>query len=410
MSDNGIGPGVGPLAGIRVLEVAGNLAAPFAGRLLGDLGAEVVKVEDVDRPDASRTWLPMKGQTAMAFLGANSGKKSIALNLRKPEGRDLLRQLVPHFDVVIEAFRPGRFAKWGLDYQTLKKINPRLVMLHISGFGQVGPDRERPGFGTVAEAVSGFAYVNGWPETPPTSAPFGLCDQSAGLTGAFAVSAALRKREVTGVGDEIDVALYEPMMGMLADMLLAYSANGEIQERAGNIGVRASPRGIYQTSDGKWVAVAGSSQSIALRLFHAMGRPEFCEDPRFATNAARVMNDVELNVIVADWVRGHTRARVLDILTEFEVASGPVNNAEDIVEGVHFRERGSVVPFESAELGPLIGPGQIARFSNYPPMTSRKDAPAYAAHTLEVLGGKLGLSGDALAELRAAGVIASDAQ
>jgi len=212
----------GPLTGIRVLEVAGNLAAPFAGRLLGDLGAEIVKVEDVVSPDASRTWLPKKGSTGMTFLGANSGKKSIAIDLRKTAGRELLKRLSAHYDVLIEAFTPGRFAEWGLASQALRQNNPRLVVLHISGFGQTGSESARPGFGTVAEAVSGFDYVNGWPQTPPTSAPFGLCDQTAGMAGALAVCAALRNREVTGVGDDIDVALYEPMMAMLSDMVMAY--------------------------------------------------------------------------------------------------------------------------------------------------------------------------------------------
>lgn len=396
----------GPLAGIRVLEVASNLAAPFAGRLLGDLGAEVVKVEDTQRGDASRYWLPMKGETAMAFLGANSGKKSIAINLRTPRGRDLLKDLAAHFDVLIEAFRPGTFAKWGLDSESLRAANPKLVVLHISGFGQTGPDTARPGFGTVAECVSGFSYVNGWPQLPPTSAPFGLCDHTAGLAGAFAVSAALRNREVTGVGDDIDVALYEPMMGMLADMILAYSANGEIQERAGNIGVRASPRGVYETADGKWVAVAGSSQSIAMRLFEAMARPDLAENPKFSTNPARVAHDAELNVIVADWVKTYTRDKVLDILTEHAVASGPVNNAQDIVENDHFRERGSIVPFESRELGPLIGPGPMARFGRHEAMTSRQDAPSYGEHTQAVLSGDLGLGNEAIAKLRAEGVVA----
>lgn len=398
--------GNGPLAGIRVLEIASNLAAPFAARLLGDLGAEVVKVEDVERPDASRNWLPKKGNTAMAFLGANSGKKSIAINLRKASGRELVKQLSAHYDVLIEAFTPGRFAEWGLDSKALREANPRLVVLHVSGFGQTGPDSARPGFGTVAEAVSGFAYINGWPQTPPTSAPFGLCDQTAGLAAAFAVCAALRNREVTGLGDDVDVALYEPMMGMLADMILAYSATGEIQERAGNKGVRASPRGIYETADGKWVAVAGSSQSIALRLFEAMGRPEFSMDPRFATNEARVENDAELDAIVAEWVKSHTRQRVLQILTEYEVASGPVNDARDIANGTHFLERGSVVPFQSKELGPLTGPGQMARFGRHAPMTSRRDAPAYAEHTRVILAADLGFDDAKLIELIADKTIA----
>ncbi|KUI36495.1 hypothetical protein AU194_08250 [Mycobacterium sp. GA-2829] len=398
--------GPGPLAGIRVLEVASNLAAPFAGRLLGDLGAEVVKVEDVEKPDASRSWLPMKGDTAMAFLGANSGKKSIGINLRTPRGRELLAELSQHFDVLIEAFRPGRFAKWGLDSQTLRRANPGLVVLHISGFGQTGPDSARPGFGTVAEAVSGFAYVNGWPQTPPTSAPFGLCDHTAGLAGAFAVSAALRSREVTGKGDDVDVALYEPMMGMLADMILAYSSLGEVQERAGNTGVRASPRGIYETADGKWVAIAGSSQSNAIRLFDAMGRSDLTQDPRFATNEARVANDEELNEILADWAKTQTRDVILKLLTEFEVASGPVNNATDIVEGEHFRQRGSVIPFLSRELGPLMGPGPMARFGEHAQMTSRPDAPSFGEHTTAILTGDLGLDETAIAELKANRIIA----
>src|SRR5580704_8128171 len=281
----------GPLDGIKVLELGAMYAAPTGGRMLRDFGADVIKVEDPVTGDYARHWTPQKDGLSLGFARLNSGKRSVAIDLRSPDGRELVRAIAAKVDVVIESFRPGRLEAWGLGYDVLAAGHPGLVMTRVSGFGQTGPYRERPGFGTVAETGSGFAFINGWPETPPTSPPFGFADSIAGISAAMGTAMALYRRERTGAGEEVDVALYEPLMFIVGDMILKYLTLGEVQGRVGNGTGSASPRGIYQAADGGWLSIAASNQGIAKRLFAAMGQPELIEDPRFATNPARLANN-----------------------------------------------------------------------------------------------------------------------
>jgi len=292
-----------PLRGIRVLELGTMYAAPTCGRMLRDFGADVIKVEDPPVGDFARQWTPMKEGLSLGFSRLNAGKRSIGIDLRTAEGRDLIRRLAATVDVVIESFRPGRLEAWGLGYDVLSAENPGLVLTRLSGFGQTGPYRERPGFGTVAETASGFAFTNGWPESPPTSPPFGFADSIAGISAAMGTAMALFRRERTGAGDVVDVALYEPLMFILGDMILNYTATGHVQQRVGNGTGSASPRGIYRAADGGWLAIAASNQTIAVRLFTAMGVPEILDDPRFATNEARLANDDVVQAKVRDWWR-----------------------------------------------------------------------------------------------------------
>jgi crotonobetainyl-CoA:carnitine CoA-transferase CaiB-like acyl-CoA transferase len=294
--------------------------------------------------------------------------------------------------------------EWGLDYATLSAGNPGLVMARVSGFGQTGPYSHRPGFGTVAETSSGYAYVNGWPETPPTSPPFGFADSIAGISAAYGTAMALFNRERTGHGDVVDVALYEPLMFILGDIVLNWTANGVIQERVGNGTGSASPRGIFQAQDGKWLSIAASSQTIAVRLFEAMGRPEIIEDPRYATNAARMEHNDDMQGIVSEWVGSMPRHEILEILEAKDVVAAAVNDARDISEDPHFLERTLVEITGNETLGTVMMPGPILHVSSYAG-PDYVGVPQVGEHTGEVLVSMLGLDATAIADLAQQGIV-----
>jgi crotonobetainyl-CoA:carnitine CoA-transferase CaiB-like acyl-CoA transferase len=398
------GRGAGPLAGVRVLELGSMYAAPTCGRMLRDFGADVVKVEDPASGDYARQWTPVQNGMAIGFARLNSGKRSLSIDLRSAAGQDLVRLLASQVDVIIENFRPGRLQEWGLDYEALAPGNPGLVMASVCGFGQTGPYRKKPGFGTVAETGSGFAFINGWPDTPPTSPPFGFADSIAGISAAMGVAMALFRRERTGEGDHVDVALYEPLMFIVGDMIINYMSTGFVQGRVGNGTGSASPRGVYEAADGKWLSIAASNQAIAERLFEAMGRPELLADPRYATNDVRMQYNDGLQAIVKAWVAERPRAQVLDILDKFEVVCSQVNDASDIVADPHFRER-TLVDLAGVEaLGKVLMPGPVLHVEGYPG-PSYVGVPSIGQHTDEVLAELLGYDEPKLAELAAAGAI-----
>ncbi len=398
------GPHEQPLAGLRVLELGTMYAAPTAGRMLRDFGAEVIKVEDPQTGDFARQWAPLKNGVALGFARLNAGKRSVAIDLRAPEGRALVRRLATNVDVVTESFRPGRLERWGLGYPELSTENLDLILTRLSGFGQTGPNSDRPGFGTVAETASGFAYINGWPQTPPTSPPFGFADSIAGIAAAMGTAMALFRRERTGAGEIVDVALYEPLMFIVGDIILRYTALNEIQDRVGNGTGVASPRGIYEAADGRWLSIAGSNQAIARRLFAAIGEAELIDDPRFATNEARLANNESLQQKVSAWVGAHDRAEALELLERFEVVTSPVNDARDIVEDVHFRERTLVELAGSELIGSALLPGPVLHLqSSGPP--SYVGVPAIGEHTSAVLHELLDMNEGEIDSLRNRGVI-----
>jgi crotonobetainyl-CoA:carnitine CoA-transferase CaiB-like acyl-CoA transferase len=394
----------GPLAGVSVLELGTMYAAPTAGRMLRDFGARVVKVEDPATGDYARHWTPQKDGLSLGFARLNAGKQSVGIDLREPDGRDLVRRLAATVDVVVESFRPGRLESWGLGYEVLAEHNPGLILTRVSGFGQTGPYRERPGFGTVAETASGFAFINGWPDTPPTSPPFGFADSIAGISAAMGTAMALYRRDRTGTGDVVDVALYEPLMFIVGDTILRYSTMGEIQDRVGNGTGSASPRGIYQAADGTWLSIAASNEVIARRLFLAMGQPELSDDPRFATNQARMANNDAIQHEVSSWVAARPRAEVLKILDGFEVVSAAVNDARDIMADPHFSERTLVDLTVSQVLGAAVMPGPVLHMASYPgPVYD--GVPAIGEHTRPVLTQALEVAAADLDELTARGII-----
>jgi crotonobetainyl-CoA:carnitine CoA-transferase CaiB-like acyl-CoA transferase len=394
----------GPLAGVSVLELGTMYAAPTCGRMLRDFGAGVVKVEDPATGDYARHWTPQKNGLSLGFARLNVGKQSVGIDLRQPDGRELVRRLAATVDVVVESFRPGRLEDWGLGYEVLAADNPGLILTRVSGFGQTGPYRKLPGFGTVAETASGYAFINGWPDTPPTSPPFGFADSIAGISAAMGTAMALYQRERTGTGEVIDVALYEPLMFIMGDVILKYSTLGEIQEREGNGTGSASPRGIYQAADGGWLSIAASNEVIARRLFRAMGRPELSEDPRFATNQARMANNDAIQHEVSAWVAGRPRAEVLKILDEFEVVSAPVNDARDITRDPHFLERTLINITGNGLLGPAVMPGPVLHVASYPG-PAYDGVPGVGEHTMPILAATLHLAPAELAQLTERGII-----
>jgi crotonobetainyl-CoA:carnitine CoA-transferase CaiB-like acyl-CoA transferase len=394
----------GPLTGVRVLELGSMYAAPTCGRMLRDFGADVVKVEDPSAGDYARQWTPMKNEQSFGFARLNSGKRSLGLDLRTPQAHDLVRRLASEVDVVIENFRPGRVDAWGIGYEALAAINPRIVMTSVSGFGQFGPDKGKPGFGTVAETGSGFAFINGWPETPPTSPPFGFADSIAGIAAAMGTAMALFRRERTGQGDQVDVALYEPLMFIVGDMIMNYTGTGHVQGRVGNGTGSASPRGVYQAADGKWLSIAASNQQIAKRLFVAMGQPELIENPRYATNAVRMQHNDELQALVTGWVAERPRDEILKILDEHEVVCSQVNDSSDIVQDEHYLERTLVELTGVEALGKVLMPGPVVHLHEYAG-PAYDGVPRIGEHSDEVLRELLGLDDDELAGLRHAGVV-----
>ena len=397
-----------PLSGIRVLELGSMYAAPTAGRMLRDFGADVIKVEDPGAGDFARQWQPQHNGLSIGFARLNAGKRSLGIDLRSPRGRDLVLRLVPHMDVVVESFRPGRLEEWGLGYDALRGANDQVILARVSGFGQTGPYREKPGFGTIAEAVSGYAFLNGWPETPPTAPPFGFADSIAGMAAAYGTVMALFARERGGGGREVDVALYEPLMFILGDAILRHSVTGEVTQRQGNASGAASPRGIYQASDGGWLSIAASSQNIAMRLFDAMGRADMKDDARFATNAARMTNNELVQAVVREWVGSMPRDEVLAILDAADVVAAAVNDASDIAADPHFLER-TLSALTGSALGPGVVPGPVLHLDGY-------DGPRYdgvpdvAEHNDEVFADLLGLSAAEIRGLQDEGVVAGGAR
>ena len=394
----------GPLHGVTVLELSSMYAAPTCGRMMRDFGATVIKVEDPVAGDFARQWSPFKNGLSLGFSRLNSGKRSLGIDLRSDDGREIVRDLVPHVDVVLESFRPGRMEAWGLGYDILSSRNPGVVMTRVSGFGQTGPYSERPGFGTVAETSSGYAYINGWPSTPPTSPPFGFADSIAGISAAFGTAMALFNRGRTGVGDVVDVALYEPLMFIIGDIILQWTGNGAIQERVGNGTGSASPRGIFQAKDGKWLSIAASSQTIAVRLFEAMDRPDIIKDPRYATNAARMEHNEDMQKIVSEWVATQPRTEILAILESHDVVAAGVNDARDVTEDPHFSERTLVDLTGSDLLGKVKMPGPILHVSSYSG-PEYAGVPAIGQHTKEVLQDFLGFDDARIQSLAQSGVI-----
>jgi formyl-CoA transferase len=366
---------------VRVIDLGNLLAGPFVATLLADMGADVVKFEVPVGGDALRSHgARHPGSTdSLHWKVWGRNKQSLTADLRTAAGRDRVLDFARHADVLVDGFRPGALERWGLGWDVLSALNPRLIMCRVSGFGQTGPYRDRPGFGTLAEAMSGFAAINGWPDGPPTLPPVGFADGIAGIAGAFSVLAALRERDqVSSLGQCVDVALVEPIQAILGAQLSAYELLGIEQRRTGNTSTDASPRGAYECADGAWIVVSGSTQRVAERVFVAMGRPDLVSDPRYATPAARRVHNGEVDALVAGWVMQLTRTEVLSLLLDADVPAAPVMSAGDFLADEHFTQRGSYIRIVDPEVGPMPMPNTIARLSRTPG-TIRHTGPSLGA-------------------------------
>ena len=391
------------LAGIKVIDVATLFAGPLAATLLGDFGAEVVKVEHPRAGDPVRYHGASKDGVGLWGKVVGRNKRGMTLYLGSPEGQEVFRRLVADADVVIENFRPGTLERWGLGYEELSRINPGLVLVRVTGFGQFGPYAKRPGFGTLAEAMSGFAAITGEPDGPPTLPPFGLADGIAALTAAFATMTALHARTATGRGQVVDLAIIEPILTVLGPQPTVYDATGQVQERTGNRSANNAPRNTYRTRDGRWVAVSTSAQSIAERVMHLVGRPEFIEEPWFASGAERAQHADELDAAVADWIAARDRDEVVQAFEDAQAAVAPIYDVRDVIADPQFQALGSLVRVPDPELGSVLMQNVLFRMSETPGEITAA-GPRQGQHTDEVLA-QLGYDAEAIAELHGKGVV-----
>jgi len=396
----------GPLTGIKVLDVSTMIAAPFGATLLGDLGAEVIKVEMPKKGDTLRSVGPWKGDEPLRWPGLSRNKKSVTLDLHHEEGKAIFKRLVSHVDVLIENFRPGTLERWGLDYETLKQENPKLIMVRVSGYGQTGPYREKAGFGTPCTAFSGHTFIQGYPDRPPVSPSYSLLDYITGVYVAFAAVSALYYLEKNNdsEGQEVDIGLYESMFRFLEFLVAEYDQLGKVRQRTPGLAGHSSPAGTYETKDGKFVVMVCSTDSTFNRLAQAMERTDMLEDPRFYTNSQRLKHDEEVQKIVSSWIKQHTQKELLEKLDAFGVPVSPIYTIEDIFNDPHYKARENIVEVEHPRLGKIKIPGVVPKFSRTPGAI-RHRAPDLGEHNEEILGGMLGLSQEELAELKEKGVI-----
>lgn len=395
-----------PLDGIRVLDIATFIAAPFCGAIMAEFGADVVKVEQPGIGDPLRAWgTESECGDSLVWLSEARNKKSITLDLRKPDGVALFLKLVKKADVVLENFRPGTLERWGVGYDALRQVNPGLIMLRISAYGQTGPYREKPGYARIAHAFSGLAYLAREPgRTPVIPGSTSLADYTSGVYGALGVLMALRARDRSGTGQVVDLGLYEPIFRMMDELVPSYGKSGFVREPMGADTVNIVPHSHYLARDGRWVAIACSSDKMFERLCAAMRKPELAKDPRYATMRQRDLRRDEVNNMVGTWASGFTATEILKICEAAEMACGLLYNIKDIFEDPHYAARGNIQHLEQTRVGSFDAPSVVPRLSNTP---GRLDwlGPALGAHNAEVYGEWLGLAAEDIAKLKSSNVI-----
>lgn len=393
------------LHGIRVLDLASLAAAPLVATYLGEFGADVIKVEQPGSGDPIRSWGNQRDGVGLMWKSVSRNKRSITCNLRVPEGQELVRKLVAGADVVIANTRPQTLRGWRLDYEALRAVNDRIVMLHITGFGLSGPKSERPGFGTLGEAMSGFANITGEADGPPTLPPFMLADGVASLNAAYAVMMALYHRDVHGgPGQLIDVNLVDPLARLLEQTLLGYDQLGLVPTRAGNRWDISAPRNTYRTADGRWLAMSGSSPALALRVFRAIGRTDLVDDTDFSDPQRRLARAREVDQVVADWVATRTLDEAMAVFDAEQVAAAAVYDITDLVADEQLTHRGVFVQIDDDELGAMTVQAPVPRFSD---ATGRVEhlGPRLGEHNAEVYRELLDLTSSDIDDLHARGVL-----
>jgi crotonobetainyl-CoA:carnitine CoA-transferase CaiB-like acyl-CoA transferase len=394
-----------PLKGVRVIDAGNMVAAPFATVLLADFGADVIKIEHPKYGDGQRKLEPIMDGIPLWWKSVSRNKRCITLDLGKPQGAAIFKQLIKGKDVIVENYRPGTFEKWGIGPDVIRGIDPRIILLRISGFGQTGPYKNRAGFGRVAEAMSGLTNLIGEPDGPPMSPGYPLGDLIAGIFGSLSIMMALYHRDLRGgEGQMIDLALFEAVFRFLDFDPIQYDQMKMVHHRTGNRVAYVAPSSMFRTRDRKYLTLAASTQNVWVRLAEALGRKELTTDPKFIDNPARVINSVEINGIVGDWIANHTRDEVIEQFDKFEVAYSAVFDMEDVFRDVQYRAREAMVRVPDSDLGEAIVQNVVPKFSATPGSVDFL-GPHMGAHNEEILGGELGLTKEKLKELKDAGII-----
>lgn len=396
----------GPLAGIRVVELGNLIAAPFAARLMAEFGAEVIKVESPGEGDPLRKWRKLHKGTSLWWYLQSRNKKSVAINMRLPEGQEVVRRLAREADVLIENFRPGTLERWGLGWEQLKAVNPNLVMVRISGFGQDGPYRERPGFGAVGEAMGGMRYTTGDPDRPPARTGISIGDSLAALHAVMgALMALLSIKNGNGGGQVVDVSLYESVFNMMESLVPEYDLLGHVRERSGGSLPGIAPSNTYPTLDGAFVVIAGNGDAIFKRLMTAIGRDDLGNDPRLASNDGRAAHASELDGAIADWTRTRPIDEVVAALDAADVPNGRIYSVEDIVADPQYQAREMILPSTLPDGTQVRMPGIVPKLSETPGGVSWL-GPRLGEHTADVLA-EIGYAPDEIAVLLAKGAVAA---
>lgn len=394
-----------PLQGVRVIDAGNMVAAPYSTVLLADFGADVIKIEHPKDGDGQRKLEPIKDGIPLWWKTIARNKRCVTLNLSNPEGAAVFKDLVRPADVVAENYRPGTLERWGLGYDELKAVNSRIILLRISGFGQTGPHRDRPGFGRIAEAMSGLTNLIGEPEGPPMSPGYPLGDLVAGLFGAFAIMMALYHRDQRqGEGQVIDLALYESIFRLLDFDPIQYDQLQTLHTRTGTRVSYVAPSSMFRTREGKYITLAASTQSIWIRLCRAMDREDLISDPKFMENTARVKHSEEINGIVSDWIGQRSRQEVEICFNKYEVAYSPVYDMEDVFKDEQYLAREALVRVPDEELGEAVVQNVVPKFSKTPGSVDHL-GPRKGQHNDEIYCGELGYSSDKIKRLQEAGVI-----
>jgi crotonobetainyl-CoA:carnitine CoA-transferase CaiB-like acyl-CoA transferase len=395
----------GPLDGIRVVDAATLAAGPLVATAMGEFGADVIKVEQPGAGDPLRTWGDRKDQIGLVWKSMGRNKRCVTLDLRQPDGQDLFHRLLDESDVLVINNRPTALARWGVDYESVHDRHPQLVMLHITGYGRGGPKSDRPGFGTLAEAMSGFAHLTGQPDGPPTLPPFMLADGVAALAATYAVMMALYHRDVRGGGGQlVDVNLIEPLARLIESSTLAFDQLGRVTGRVGNRIDASAPRNVYRTSDDKWLAISSASPNIAARVYRAIDRPDLADNPEYVDPLPRQRRAAEVDGLVADWIRGRTLDEAMAVFEAGSVAAAAVYDAEQLLGDEHLRARGSFVQVDDPDLGPIRVQAPVAVLTETPGRVNYLGR-SLGADCDAVFGDLLGLDPERLAALRASGVI-----
>ncbi len=393
-----------PLDGIKVVELGQLIAGPFACKMLAEFGAEVIKIEPPETGDPLRKWRLLHNGTSVWWASQSRNKQSVTLNLHSPEGQDVVRQLIKNADVLVENFRPGTLEKWGLGWEELKQINPGLIMLRVSGYGQTGPYKDLPGFGVVGEAMGGLRYLSGEPGRPPVRVGISIGDSLAALHGVIGVLLALRNREtLQGSGQVIDVALHESVFNMMESMVAEYSVFNEVRQPAGSSLPGITPSNAYRCADGKYALIAGNGDSIFKRLMSLIGRDDIGQDPRFAHNDGRSAHAEFIDGVIGEWASQYPLDYVLEALSKERVPAGRIYDVQNIVEDPHFKARDMLLESQLEDGTPVILPGILPKLSETPGGVDRA-APTLGQDTEKVLK-ELGIQQEQLDVWKASGII-----